>query len=309
MSGSFSSFVTCVAVVIVATLVSASGGAQDLEPRAYANAPVGLNFLLVGYDFSQGGFASDPSLPVDDVDLDFHGPVFGYAYSLGVAGKSAKIAGVLPYGFLSGTATFAGEPVSREISGLVDPKVRFSMNFFGAPALQPREFAGYRQDWIVGASVLIGLPLGQYDETRLVNLGTNRWTIRPELGVSKALGRWTVELAAAVNIYTDNDDFLGTQTRKQDPLYAVQTHVVRSFASRIWIAVDGTYYEGAAATVDGVPISEALSGSRLGLTLSLPINPRNSVKLAWSSGLSARTAADYDAVGLTWQHLWGGGLQ
>jgi hypothetical protein len=292
-------------VVVVASLMS-PGRAQELEPRAYANAPIGLNFLLAGYDFSQGGFASDPSLPVDDVDLDFHGPALGYAYSLGVAGKSAKIAGVVPFGFLSGTATFLGEPASREVSGLLDPRLRFSITS-SAPALQ-REFAAYQQDLIVGASLQVQAPLGQYDPSRLVNLGTNRWAFRPEVGVSKALGALTVELAAAVNIYTDNDDFLGTQTRKQDPLYAVQTHVVRSFASRIWIAFDGTYYEGAAATVDGASISEALSGSRLGLTLSLPIDPRNSVKLAWSGGISARTAADYDAIGVTWQHLWGGGM-
>jgi hypothetical protein len=283
--------------------------AQDLEPRAYANAPVGLNFLLAGYDFSTGGFAIDPAMPVDDVELKFHGPLLGYAYSLGVAGKSAKIAAVVPCGFLSGSASFAGQTQQREVSGPLDPKLRFSMNFFGAPALAPREFASYRQDWIGGFSVLVSMPLGQYDGTYVANLGNNRWSIKPELGVSKAMGPWTFELMAGATLYTNNDDYLNGHTRSQDPLCAVQAHVIRNFKSRIWLAVDGTYYAGGAASVDGVSATDSLSGSRYGVTLSLPVNARNSVKLALSSGLSVRTAADYDAVGLTWQHLWGGGLQ
>ncbi len=296
------------ALAAVAAVLATPLPAQELEPRSYSNAPIGLNFLIAGYDYSTGGIATDPALPVDDAELEFHGPIFGYAYSLGIAGKSAKIAVVVPTGFLSGTATFAGRPQTRDVSGLLDPKIRLSVNLFGAPALTPRGFAGYHQDWIGGVSLHVTAPLGQYDPTRVANLGTNRWSIKPEFGVSKALGSWTFELSASATFYTDNNDYLGGLTREQDPLYGAQAHAVYTFRSRIWLAVDGTFYEGAAVAVDGAPAAEALSGSRLGLTLSLPLNPRNSLKIAWSSGLSVRTSADYDAVSASWQYIWGGGV-
>jgi len=294
------------AVAATLLLASSPAAAQELEPRAYANAPVGLSFVLVGYDFSEGGIATDPGLPVEDADFQFQGLVLGYAYSFGVAGKSAKIALAVPSGRISGAGTLAGDRHVREVSGLADPRIRFSLNLLGAPALTPREFAMYRQSWILGASVQVGAPLGQYDEDRVVNLGLNRWSIKPELGMSKMVGSWIFELSASGTFVTDNDDYATFSTRAQDPIYAMQVHVLHTFKTRIWLAIDGTYYEGGATTVGGAPATPDLNGSRLGLTLSVPIGVKSSVKLDWNSGLSVRTAADYDAVGVTWQYLWGG---
>lgn len=291
-------------IVLVLLLVPARASAQELEPRAYSNAPVGLNFLVTGVSYLAGGIATDPAGPIENAELAVWGPVVGYARTLDVAGKSAKVDVVVPYGFLSGTADVAGQPREREVSGLWDPKVRFSMNFFGAPALAPQEFARYRQDWIVGMSLQVGAPLGQYDDERVVNLGSHRWSIKPELGVSKALGRWTLELAAGATFYTGNDDYLGDQTREQEPVYALQGHLVYTFASRIWLGVDTTYYEGGATTVDGREASTRLSSSRLGLTLSLPVHAQSSVKLFAHSGISVRTGTDFDAVGAAWQYRW-----
>jgi hypothetical protein len=96
------------------------------------------------------------------------------------------------------------------------------MNFIGAPALTAAEFKDYRQNFILGASLRVTAPLGQYDSDKLVNIGTNRWSLKPEIGFSKAFGRWTVELAPAVTFYTDNGDFFGGQTRAVAPLYSVQ---------------------------------------------------------------------------------------
>lgn len=289
--------------------ISMRASAQELEPRAYSNAPVGLNFLVAGVSHIEGGIATDPAGPIENAELTVWSPVLGYARTLDVAGKSGKFDVVVPYGFLSGTADVAGEPREREVSGFWDPKLRFSMNFFGAPALAAQEFARYRQDWIIGMSVQVGLPLGQYDDTRVVNLGSHRWSIKPELGVSKALGRWTLELAAAATFYTDNDDFFGGQTREQEPVYSVQGHLLYTFASRIWLGVDATYYEGGATTTDGIESSDRLSSSRLGLTLSVPVNAQHSIKFFAHSGVSVRTGTDFDAVGVVWQYRWGGGVK
>src|SRR5262245_15010963 len=232
----------CAAALVVATLVALGSGAaaQDLEPRAYVNTPVGLNFLLAGYGYAAGGVATDPSLPLQNAHLQVHSTILAYARALDVWGKSGKVDVVLPSAWLSGTAEIAGQPRERHVSGLADPRLRFSVNLYGAPALALPEFARYRQDLIIGASLQVSMPLGQYDPDKLVNIGTNRWSVKPELGISKALGPLILELATGVTLYTDNHDFFGGKTRAQAPIYSVQGHMSYTLGAGIWVAVAGT---------------------------------------------------------------------
>jgi len=124
----------------------------------------------------------------------------------------------------------------------------------------------------------------------------------------KVDGRLTLELAAGVSFYTDNDDFLSGQTRTQDPIYSVQGHALYSLRSGIWLAVDGAYYTGGRTTIDGVESNDRQHNSRVGLTVSLPVNRYNSLKLYASTGVFTRTGSDFDTVGVAWQYRWGGGL-
>ncbi len=151
--------------------------------------------------------------------------------------------------------------MERNIIGFGNPSLRLSVNFYGAPALNLKEFARYQQDLIVGASLRVFMPWSQYDPSRLINIGTNRWAFKPELGLSKALDRWTLEGQAAATFYTDNTDFFGGKTRKQDPLYSLQGHVIYSFRSGIWTSLDATYFTGGRTTIDG--IAEGRSAGQL----------------------------------------------
>jgi hypothetical protein len=295
-------------LVIAMVLAPAAASAQDLEPRAYSNLPVGLNFVLGGYGYSTGGVATDPTLPIRDGNLRVHTALAAYARSLDVLGMSGKVDAIVPYSWLSGEATFAGQPQERTVSGFNDPRFRFTLNFYGAPALSMEEFASYQQDVIVGASVQVSVPLGQYDSSKLVNLGTNRWFIKPELGISKAWGPLTLELAPSVTFYTDNNDFLNGMTREQDPLYALQGHLVYSFGYGIWGALDSTYYIGGSTTVNGVANDDRQENWRLGGTLSFPISRQHSIKLYGSTGVSTRTGSDFDALGILLQYRWGEGM-
>jgi len=298
------------AALVVAALATAGSGAfaQDLEPRAYTNTPVGLNFFIAAYGYSAGGVVTDPALPVQDAHLQVHSAVLAYARALDVWGTSGRLDLVVPSAWASGTAAVAGQPREREVSGLVDPRLRFSVNLYGAPALSLQEFASYKQDLVIGASLQVSAPLGQYDASKLLNLGTNRWSVKPELGVSKALGRLTLELAAGVAFYTDNDDFFGGKTREQAPLYSLQGHLVYRLGAGVWGAVNGTYYTGGRTTIDGVQNNDLQENVRLGVTLALPLGRHHSVKLYASTGAVARTGSDFDTVGVAWQYRWGAGL-
>jgi hypothetical protein len=151
-------------------------------------------------------------------------------------------------------------------------------------------------------------PLGQYDPDKLVNLGTNRWTFRPEIGVSKAFRQLTVEVALGASFFTTNDNYDGGKTREQDPIYSTQLHLIYELRGGTWVALDGTYFWGGRTTINGGEGSDELGNSRIGVTLALPVDRYNSIKLYASDGILARVAADFTIVGIAWQYRWGGGL-
>ncbi len=282
--------------------------AQDLEPRAYANTPVGLNFLVAGYTYSTGDVVTDASFPLEDGKVDTHAAVFAYARSLDVFGQSGKIDVVIPYAWTSGSATFAGTPVSRSVDGFGDARARFSVNFYGAPALTREDFASYQQDLIIGASLQIGIPIGQYDGDRLLNIGTHRWSFKPEVGISKRWGPFTLELSAAGTLFTDNDDFFGGNLREQRAVYSFQGHAVYALPRGLWAALDFTYFGGGETSINGVVRTNLDGNTRVGATLAVPIDRRNSVKLYGSTGVSSRTGGSFDLVGVAWQVRFGRGF-
>jgi hypothetical protein len=282
--------------------------AQDLEPRSYSNSPIGLNFLIGGYAHTEGSVLTDPSLPIDNLGIETHSGILGYATTFKAFGQSAKFDLILPAVSLSAEGDVAGVERERHVTGMGDPLFRISVNFLGAPALTAAEFKEYHQDVIVGASLRVGAPLGRYDEDRLINIGSNRWSFRPEIGISKAIGPWTLELAPGAAIYTDNGDFGGGKTREQEPLVSVQAGLSYTFAPGFWLAASGSWYKGGQTTVDGVEKDDEQEGTRFGLTLALPVNRHHSIKIYALTGLNADADRDLDAIGVAWQYRWGGGF-
>jgi hypothetical protein len=298
------------AMFVMLALIFAVAGAhaQDLEPRSYTNTPIGLNFAIVGVGHTEGKLAFDPTLPIADAQYHNNTVALGYAHSFGVWGKSAKFDVIVPYTSFSGHAELNGRQRFRQMSGYQDPLFRVSVNFYGAPALTMKEFASYKQDLLIGASLQVSPPLGQYDNTKLVNLGNNRWSFKPQLGISKAWGSWTVEIAPGVTFYTDNTDFNMGGRFEQSPIYSVQAHAVYGFASGIWLAVDGTYFSGGRTTYNGVQGDTLQSNTRGGITLALPVDRHNSIKFYAFGGTSSRTGSTANTGGIAWQYRWGGGF-
>jgi hypothetical protein len=282
--------------------------AQQIEPRAYSNAPIGMNFLIAGYAYSKGAVPFDPSLPVKNAHIKTSNALFAYARVLDLWGKSAKFDAIVPYTWLSGSAEVAGQPIERNVSGLADSLYRLTVNWYGAPAMTLKEFKNYQQDLIIGTSLQVSAPSSQYDPSRVVNIGTNRWSFKPEVGISKALGPWTLEFKAAVTLFTDNTDFSSENTRSQDPIYSMQGHAIYSFQSGIWGSLDVTYLTGGRTRINGTWGDDLQENWRVGGTLAFPVDLHNSIKLFASSGVSARTNNNYDLIGIAWQYRWGGGL-
>jgi hypothetical protein len=294
--------------VLILSGIASTAHAQDIEPRAYSNAPVGVNFVIAGIVATRGGLSTDPSIPLTDARLNTSNIVLAYARALDIGGKSGKFDIIVPYTRLDGSANYQGDPVERDVAGFGRSAFRLSINLHGAPALSIQEFRGWKQDLIIGASLQVSPPGGQYDGSKLVNIGSHRWSFKPEIGISKARGPWTLEAQAAATFFTDNNDFFGGHTRSQRPLYSMQGHVIYSFHSGSWLSVDGTWFAGGRSTIDDTLGNDLQQNWRLGATFAIPVDQLNSIKLSASSGVSARTGNNFDAIGVAWQYRWGGGL-
>jgi len=280
--------------------------AQSLEPRSYANVPTDMHFVVAGYGYSTGDLVFEPTVPIEDASVDTHIYAVGYARGLGILGRSASVSVVGTYLSTSGNGLLNGERVSGENHGLADPLFRFAWNLYGAPALRRQEFAGWKQDLIIGFSLKVKAPLGDY-EKRILTIGNNRWSIQPEIGMSKAVGPWQLEFAAGVNFFTDNDDPIQGDRQSQDPIYSLRGHFIRNLAGGRWFSFDLTHYEGGDVETDGVKTAGIQRSGRYGLTFSTPISRKgDSLKLYASTGAYSRIGSDFTVFGIAWQRGWAG---
>ncbi len=283
---------------------SGVASAQQLEPRAYSPSPVGTNFVLFPYAYQTGSVITDPSLPIKDVDATVNTLSALYSHTFSFFGRSASAALVLPYVWAKATGEVFEQARTVTRSGQGDMAVRFTTNLIGGPALTFGEFASRTPETTLGASLVVSMPTGQYDGARLVNIGTNRWAFKPELGLSHPLGKWTFEIYAGVWLYTANDDFFGGNRRTQEPLLALQGHVAYTFFPGLWLAVDGTWYSGGRTSVNDLLNADRQSNARFGATLALPLGHGHSIKVAWAKGASVRIGQNFTTYGLTYQYHW-----
>jgi hypothetical protein len=287
-------------------LAGRTGNAQDLEPRAYSASPVGVSFAGVVFGRSSGDIAFDPSIPIEDAKATLYAPGLGLGHTFGLLGRQALVTAALPYawGDASGVVGNGLQNVHR--SGLADVRTRFSINLKGSPAVTPAEFARRGgHGWILGTSVAVIAPSGQYDSTKLINIGTNRWAFKPEVGLSIPVKKFDLDLYAGAWFFTTNHNFYqGNNVRSQAPLTAVQAHVSYTVRRGLWVAVDSTWYGGGSVTVDhGMAIARQ-NNSRVGATASFPLAKGQSFKVSYSNGVSGTVGSDFSSVAVGWQYAW-----
>ena len=287
-------------------LFVAAAGAQDLEPRAYSSSLVGTSFAGVGFGRSSGDISFDPTLPITNAHATLYSPALGVGQTFGVFGRQALFTAALPYAWGTATGDVGNQQQSVYRSGLADVKARLSVNLLGSPAMSVREFAKRsHRSFILGTSLSITAPSGQYGSTKLINIGTNRWSFKPELGVSYPVKKFDLDLYASGMFFTENRNFYtGQSIRAQAPLIAIQSHVSYTMRPRLWLAFDGTWYGGGASTVDGGTPSERQSNSRLGTTISLPLKKQQSLKVNYSSGVSGNIGSKFTTIAVGWQYVW-----
>jgi len=277
------------------------GFAQDIEPRRWTPLPIGMNVLGAAVIHTDGDIAFDPVLELEDVTVDAGTAIVSFLHSFELLGQSARFDVQLPYKDARWEGLLAGEPDSAERKGLGDPRLRLSVNLLGAPALKGKEFQAYRAshpiNTVVGAALAITLPLGDYKQEELLNLGGNRYIFRPQLGFVHTRGHWSYELTGSVFLYTDNDDFFGNNKREQDPLYALQTHLIYTSPQRWWVSLGAAHDRGGESSINGDKKDDERRDLLYGISAGLPIGSRSSAKLAYVASRSDEDVGkDSDSV-------------
>jgi len=277
--------------------------AQDLDPRAYARIPVNVTVVFAGFGYSHGGIVTDATVPLEDLQAKIGSPSLGIVHSFSLFRRTAQVSAALPYAWGEASALVAGERQSTTRSGLGDMRLRFSWLLIGAPAATIGEIAKAPRKTILGASLSIVTPTGQYFTEKLINLGTSRWAFKPELALSQPLGkRWLIDFYSGIWFFTRNDSFYpGSSVRTQDPLGSFQGHISYNIQPLMWVAFDWTFYTGGRSSVDGVEMDDRQSNSRIGATLVLPVKKRHSIKFAFSTGAIIRSGADFTSISVGWQ--------
>ncbi len=283
---------------------TAPAHAQELEPGAYWPLPRGLNVLTIVNQLSVGDITFEPSLPIDEASATINATVTVYTRALGLGGRSANVSVQFPIVAGRVEGIYQGQPAERKRFGQGDPRIRLGVNLYGAPAMTPKAFAGYRLRTVVGASVTVVPPLGQYHPAQVINIGTHRWSVKTEAGVAHAKGPWVVELMGGVWVFTSNDDFAGGRTRSQRPIGSTQAHLTYRFRRNMWLAADANYYTGGRTALDGVPKLDLLRNARIGSTFSAALTRHHSIRVSISQGAYTTIGGAYTTLAAGYSYAW-----
>ena len=290
--------------------VSANLMGQELQPRRWATLPSGINFIGAGTAWTYGDINFDPALLIEDAEMDLVGLVGSYVRTFGMFGRQARIDVALPFANGSWRGLLDGEPASVRRQGIGDAQLRFSYNFLGAPELSMGEFRQHMAENPVSTTAGFGLsvtvPTGEYRNDQLINLGANRWVIRPEIGVLHQRNKWQFEVTGSVFIFGDNDDFwMGTE-REQDPLWFAQGHAIYTFKPGLWASFSGGYAWGGRSEISGVRKGDDSRLRYWKITVGVPINARQGLSFAFATGRSNTLFdSDLDRVVVAWSLMFG----
>jgi hypothetical protein len=302
----------CIVLLLGLVLSCGASRAQDLAPRAYVVTPIHSNAVTLSYSFYDGSVLFEGTVPITGATARVHVSVFSFFHSLNFFGRTANITAAVPYGIGNFHGTVTGAEMNAYRSGLLDTTFRFSVNLKGGPAMTVDQFRKWRQKRILGASLKVVTPTGQYGSTKLINYGGNRWAFKPELGYSRRWDHWILDTYGGVWFFTTNHEFFshnqfypGTNTQSESPIGSFEGHLSYDVKPRLWVSLDGNFWFGGTSSLNGVANPVTLQrNSRVGVTASLPVTKHQSLKFSYSNGAYIRYGGNYQNISVAWQYSW-----
>lgn len=279
---------------------------QELEPRYYAVVPKKYNVAALSYTYTSGNIIGDATAVVQDLKVNSSAFGFGFVHTFGLFNKLARIQLAVPYILMSGNAKINGVDTSGSRNGFADARIKLGVNLLGSPAMLPAEFSRFKEETVFGASLVVAVPIGQYFSEKLINLGTNRFAYKPEIGFSRRNGAFYFEVYTGVWLFGENNNYLGNHKLEQAPLFSIQTHFSYLFKSRKWIAVNAGLANGGQTKLDGTERGDAQNNFRLGGTFAMPLGKKHSLRILINTGVSTLRGGDFNTYSLAYTYGWAG---
>jgi len=296
-----------VLVALMLLAVTQSAVAQELQPRRWTHLPVGANFFGIGSAYSDKKISVDPAIELEGVEAEVYTTVMRYVRVLDLFGKSGRVDVIVPYSSARWEGELEGQPASTRRRGFGDPSVRLAINLLGSPAQRGEEFRRFKVSTIVGASMELTVPVGDYNRDRLINLGSNRWVVKSQLGVTRTWSNWSAEVTGSAWFYGDNDKFARDSTLERDSLYGVQGHLIYEFKPGLWTSLSAAYGAGGQTKIDGVKSGDRVGKRLLAASFGLPLNSKQGMVLTYLRGDTDKdTGSDDNTYLLAYSIMWGG---
>lgn len=281
---------------------------QDIEPRRWTPLPLKSNIVGFGYGYTEGHIAFDPVVEIENAGIKQNALALQYVRPFKLGKKLARLDVLIPYAIAHWDGLLNGIPASVNRSGFADPRLRLSVNIIGPSAMEPKELheflVAHPVFTVIGVSLAVSFPIGEYYNDKLLNLGQNRFIFRPQAGFTHTWGNWSYELTGSVFIYTNNNDFFNASVRKQDPVFAMQTHLIRRFNNNIWGSLSlGTGLAGQ-SIINNQPIDEQenIMGA---LSIGFPILKQQGFKLVYiRSQTLTDVGGDTNTFGAVWSIIF-----
>lgn len=283
-----------------------AGQGPGSRAPAYTPTPLHANALTVTFGFYDGSLTFNGVIPVTNATGTYSVPVLSLYHSFNMFGHFANVVAAVPYAVGNFQGDFQNEPTQIHRSGMLDSTYRLAVNLVGAPPLEAPQFVRWKQKKLLGVSLKVVAPTGQYDPTKLINWGANRWAFKPELGYSQRWGKIVLDGYAGVWLYTLNSRyFTGLNQQSQEPVGALEGHLSYDWKGRSWVSLDGNFWFGGITSLNGIPnLQTRQTSSRIGGTGSIRLDKHQSLKVSYSNGAYVRFGGNYQSVSFAWQWSW-----
>ena len=281
--------------------------AQFTDPRNYTVAPVGLNQLELDVGHAEADASLDTTLEVVGAHFEQNAGSVSYTHNFAMLGQLAWVQASVPFASVSGSV--AGTDIAGSTTGLGDSSLQLAALLKGGTALSAAEFEKYEPSTTLGLSLTVSAPTGEYNADKLLNLGSNRWSFKPEFAVSKpfgAEGSWVLDLYANVYFFTDDTAYHGTEILREEALPGVEGHISHDFTRSLWVSLDLRYSFRGGTIVDNVSQNDPQENLTAGTEVSWSPSSNHSLTFLFAKALMYRNAPAETVVALKYVYSWGG---
>lgn len=292
--------------VLAALLIPDEACAQATAPRAYDNTPVGTNQLELRYAYVHSNASIDSALIVTGANLRLDQGTIDYTRYLGLLHRLMWVEAALPVAGLSGSIT--GTNVQGSTIGVGDSSYQVAMLLKGGPALTVTQFESYKPTTSLGVSLSITAPTGLYHFDKILNLGSHRWSFKPEIALTHPFGpeqKWEFDAYANISFYTDNPSYHGSEILGQQPLPGLEGHISYSFNDSVWVSLDTRYSFRGTTFLNGVTQDNAQRNFILGSEMNISLNPRNSLVFEFAKALVHDNGPALVGFSVKYDFTWG----